>query len=240
MAAEEAVVAEQDEEVDKMGTIIKAIFYLALIVVLLTPGGLEEGKLDGLDIFQYICLGTLVLWIVLIIVPGLTGKKETENTLSNVENSQEPLDLEADQLEADIRRFCETIDATTKSIEDEQVATVCKSIVKHLKFVEEDVKKDPKDRKKIRKFVNQMMPMIEELVVKYKDVEGQKETVASASKTMKDIEKALGKVDIALVELLEDLFANDSLEINANIDALDKLFSTEDSRIKIDFDKLEK
>lgn len=131
------------------------------------------------------------------------------------------------------------IEETVAQIEDLDVSKLCTLIAKRLEFIEDDIEKDPNDRAKIKKLTNHILPMIEELIVKYEELEEQRGTIAGVEESLQNINQALEKVDNALRELLDDLFINDSMEISANIETLDSLLTTKESSIRIDFDKLE-
>lgn len=196
--------------------------------------------------------GKTVFWVILI-VGGLffllLWQMGMSNFATEPSEDSEPTEVpeleldfqlkEVDPLRSGLKYYRSKIEETVAQIEDLDVSKLCTLIAKRLEFIEDDIEKDPNDRAKIKKLTNHILPMIEELIVKYEELEEQRGTIAGVEESLQNINQALEKVDNALRELLDDLFINDSMEISANIETLDSLLTTKESSIRIDFDKLE-
>ena len=193
-----------------------------------------------------------VFWVILIVggLPFLRlWRMGRSNSATEPSEDSEPTEVpeleldfqlkEVDPLRSGLKYYRSKIEETAAQIEDSDVSKLCTLIAKRLEFIEDDIEKDPNDRAKIKKLTNHILPMIEELIVKYEELEEQRGTITGVEESLQDINQALEKVDNALRELLDDLFINDSMEISANIETLDSLLTTKESSIRIDFDKLE-
>ena len=115
-------------------------------------------------------------------------------------------------------------------IKSESMRDNLSSIAITLSKMAEEVENDPKDRNKVRKLGNYYGDMLLGLLDKYinlqknelKDHEGE-----NVSGGMERIEEAVKGIDVAIKKLLDNLFKDDNMEINAEINTLDSLMRLE-------------
>ena len=128
-----------------------------------------------------------------------------------------------------------------EAIADAGVRRSIHSMATTLDLIADEVERDPADRNKVRKLANHYGDMNTGLVDKYIQLEGQTQagaegtTIASA---MEEIRKGLAGADDTLKKLLDDLFSNDAMDVNADINVLEQLLKMDSAESKMDFSSL--
>ncbi len=108
----------------------------------------------------------------------------------------------------------------------EDLTSISGTLVK----IAEEVEADEKDRNKVRKLANYYGDMLLGLVDKYIKLQDNKEGVgegANIENSMARIEAAIKGADVSLKKLLDSLFSDDNMVINAEVNTLDKLMKLE-------------
>ncbi|MCR5182243.1 MAG: 5-bromo-4-chloroindolyl phosphate hydrolysis family protein [Clostridia bacterium] len=113
-----------------------------------------------------------------------------------------------------------------KSDMKESLTSISGTLVK----IAEEVEADEKDRNKVRKLANYYGDMLLGLVDKYVRLQDNKDEVgegANIENSMARIEAAIQGADVSLKKLLDSLFSDDNMVINAEVNTLDKLMKLE-------------
>ncbi|MBR5740637.1 MAG: hypothetical protein IKX81_04990 [Firmicutes bacterium] len=108
----------------------------------------------------------------------------------------------------------------------ESLTSISGTLVK----IAEEVEADEKDRNKVRKLANYYGDMLLGLVDKYVTLQDNKAEAGEAANienSMARIEAAIKGADVSLKKLLDSLFSDDNMVINAEVNTLDKLMSLE-------------
>ena len=113
----------------------------------------------------------------------------------------------------------------TKPDMRESLTSISGTLVK----IAEEVEADEKDRNKVRKLANYYGDMLLGLVDKYIRLQDNKDLGSGANieNSMARIEDAIKGADVSLKRLLDSLFADDTMVINAEVNTLDKLMNLE-------------
>lgn len=148
-------------------------------------------------------------------------KKETEKT-------EEPM---VDDTAAKIKNIKREMDKRLKSVKNEGLQNTLVSITITLDRISTEVDKDPKDRKKVRKLANYYGDMMLQLIDKYIMFQNQTESGENVEVSMRKIEEGLSGADTALKKTLNDLFADDAMEVSADISVLEQLMNIEGNNI---------
>jgi hypothetical protein len=117
-----------------------------------------------------------------------------------------------------------------KGIKNPEIRESLGSIAGTLNKIADEVEHDPKDRNKVRKLANYYGDMLLGLVDKYiklQDNVGQAIEGETVETSMKKIEEAIKGAETSVKKLLDSLFDEDAMEINAEINTLDKLMKLE-------------
>ena len=115
-----------------------------------------------------------------------------------------------------------------KGVKKAEVRETLGSIAGTLNKIADEVEHDPKD--KVRKLANYYGDMLLGLVDKYIKLQDNVEQAAegeTVETSMKKIEEAIKGAETSVKKLLDSLFTEDAMEINAEINTLDKLMKLE-------------
>ncbi len=117
-----------------------------------------------------------------------------------------------------------------KGVKNSEIRESLGSIAGTLNKIADEVEHDPKDRNKVRKLANYYGDMLLGLVDKYIMLQDNKEQAIEGENvetSMKKIEDAIKGAEKSVKKLLDSLFDEDAMEINAEINTLDKLMKLE-------------
>lgn len=117
-----------------------------------------------------------------------------------------------------------------KGIKKAEIRESLGNIAGTLNKIADEVEHDPKDRNKVRKLANYYGDMLLGLVDKYiklQDSAGQAIEGENVENSMNKIEEAVKGAEVSIKKLLDSLFSEDAMEINAEINTLDKLMQLE-------------
>lgn len=117
-----------------------------------------------------------------------------------------------------------------KGVKKAEVRDTLGSIAGTLNKIADEVEHDPKDRNKVRKLANYYGDMLLGLVDKYIKLQDNKEQAIEGENvetSMNKIEEAIKGAEVSVKKLLDSLFSEDAMEINAEINTLDKLMKLE-------------
>ena len=117
-----------------------------------------------------------------------------------------------------------------KAVKNPEMRETLGSIAGTVNKIADEVEHDPKDRNKVRKLANYYGDMLLGLVDKYIKLQDNVDQAAEGENvetSMKKIEEAVKGADTSVKKLLDSLFSEDAMEINAEINTLDKLMKLE-------------
>ena len=117
-----------------------------------------------------------------------------------------------------------------KGVKKAEVKESLGNIAGTLNKIADEVEHDPKDRNKVRKLANYYGDMLLGLVDKYIKLQDNKEQAIAGENvenSMDKIEEAMKGAETSVKKLLDSLFTEDAMEINAEINTLDKLMKLE-------------
>ncbi len=117
-----------------------------------------------------------------------------------------------------------------KGVKKAEVRESLGSIAGTLNKIADEVEHDPKDRNKVRKLANYYGDMLLGLVDKYIKLQDNAAQVVEGENvetSMNKIEEAIKGAEVSVKKLLDSLFSEDAMEINAEISTLDKLMKLE-------------
>ena len=117
-----------------------------------------------------------------------------------------------------------------KGVKKAEVKESLGNIAGTLNKIADEVEHDPKDRNKVRKLANYYGDMLLGLVDKYiklQDNVGAAVEGENVENSMDKIEEAIKGAETSVKKLLDSLFSEDAMEINAEITTLDKLMKLE-------------
>lgn len=172
-------------------------------------------------------LGVLVACIVGVVIILLLQKVRKKN----IEDANIPGEKEfSSEIAAKLYELQDLLIDRAKGVKKAEVRETLGSIAGTLNKIADEVEHDPKDRNKVRKLANYYGDMLLGLVDKYiklQDNAGQVIEGENVDTSMIKIEEALNGADVSVRKLLDSLFTEDAMEINAEINTLDKLMKLE-------------
>lgn len=185
-----------------------------------------------------------ILWIVGFAVGGIiflivkkvpfksfTEKKSFRKNKASTDQNDIVLNLDKGRL---------LIEKCQLEIEDRATRRCVDRITDTLELIALEAEKDPLDRRKVRKLANHTLPMVQELIENYIELERRKKLGQhNLEETLIVSRLALISVEESLNSLLEDLFVNDNMKINANIEALERLLQLDNNEKVIDLTALQ-
>ncbi len=114
-------------------------------------------------------------------------------------------------------------------IRKKEIRETLASIAVSLSRMAEEVENDPKDRNKVRKLANYYGDMLLGLVDRYIALQANNlsEGEGVVNSSIDKIEHALSGADTAIKRMLDNMFTDDAMEINAEVKTLDNLMKLE-------------
>lgn len=150
-----------------------------------------------------------------------------------------PMRERAEELSRNLDAGRDQLRALQPQIRSSKVSQIIGSMANTLEKLADNLEKNPKDRNKIRKVAVHYVPMITDLVRNYANLEQQGVDGANISATMTSIENGLEKIDESLKQYLDDMFEDDKISIETDIEVLKQLMSKDDDRVnKMNFDEI--
>lgn len=172
---------------------------------------------------------TFIFVSLISILVGYFCKKTRDKQVKNLPPAPEVIDY-TDEIANKLHSLSEIAADRAKLVKNKEMNDALLSIAVTLKKMAEDVEKNPNDRNKVRKLANYYGDMLFELVDKFINFENNKEAAPEGETIKSSMDKILMAVkgaDQSLKQLFDDLFTIDALEINADINTLDKLMQLE-------------
>ena len=143
----------------------------------------------------------------------------------------------SDEMATKLYSLSDLVIDRAEAVRKKEIREILASIAVSLSKMAEEVENDPKDKNKVRKLANYYGDMLLGLVDKYislqsNNLNGEEGVVHSS---IEKIEHALTGADTAIKRMLDNMFTDDAMEINAEVKTLDNLM-----KLELDNKKVEK
>ncbi len=119
------------------------------------------------------------------------------------------------------------IRAMTMRIKDNRVADEVRGICKAAQDIIENFKKDPKDIKRARQFVNYYLDSTVKIVTRYVELTHTQVMTPETEKSLKKVEELMGTVKLSFEKQLQQLLEDDLLDLDTEVDVLKKTLKME-------------
>ena len=180
-----------------------------------------------LSLFLKGAVGTIVcIAIGVVIILALSGVRKKQWNDAHVPGEKEF----SSEIAMKLYGLQDLVIDRAKGIKKAEVKESLGAIAGTLNKIADEVEHDPKDRNKVRKLANYYGDMLLGLIDKYlklQDNAGQVVEGENVETSMNKIEEAIKGAEVSVKKLLDSLFSEDAMEINAEINTLDKLMKLE-------------
>lgn len=150
---------------------------------------------------------------------------------------ENPTVIRQEELSKLLDSDCDRLESLQKEIKNQSIRETTQSIGKTMKSMADNLEANPAEKTRIRKVVVHYVPMMIDLVEKYITLEKQNLEGDNVVTSMKSIEDGLTKVDASFKNYLDDMFADDKLDIQTDIKVMEQLLTKGESTVnKLDFD----
>ncbi len=150
-----------------------------------------------------------------------------------------PVKARAEELSKKLDEGRDELRRMQAQLSNADVAAKLEGMALTLEKLADNLEKNPKDRSKIRKLAVHYVPMILDLVENYINLEQQGMSGANISASMSSIENGLEKVDESLKQYLDDMFEDDKMSIETDIEVLKQLLNKDAAGAnKMNFDDI--
>jgi 5-bromo-4-chloroindolyl phosphate hydrolysis protein len=117
--------------------------------------------------------------------------------------------------------------ASADRIQDRTVQVKAKNICALTEKILDDIKKDPKDVKPARSFLNYYLDTAMNILKQYNELAVQKVSSEEVKEVIKKVDRTLGTLEQAFEKQLEKLMENDVLALNTELTVLERTIEME-------------
>ncbi len=135
-------------------------------------------------------------------------------------------DMEIEDILSSGKSFVNSLNTSRMKIKKVEVREDIENVIRISNLILEDVKKDPKGLKQIRKFISYYLPMIDKMVKAYIDFEKTTSSPQIEESKLK-IENMLKTVQKAFTSLFDSLHEDETIDISSDITVLESLMAQE-------------
>ncbi|MDD7281671.1 MAG: 5-bromo-4-chloroindolyl phosphate hydrolysis family protein [Erysipelotrichaceae bacterium] len=135
-------------------------------------------------------------------------------------------DMSVDEIVKTGNLYLDSFEKKRRKIQNYDVRVDVRNIVHTSNQILEEVRKDPSDVNKIRKFITYYLPTIDRVLDSYIEMENVKET-DQIVESKKKIEELMKTVNEAFVSLYDSLYENDTLDLMSEMAVLEKVIAQE-------------
>ena len=135
-------------------------------------------------------------------------------------------DKEVDRQIAEGRANLNALEASAAALTEEKMTAPLSRMTEAGRKIFEALEKNPRDSQQIRKFMNYYLPTSVKLLEHYKTLSGAG-TGANVAGSMESIVSSLNMIAEAFEKQLDRLYADDQLDINAEIKALETMMAAD-------------
>ena len=122
--------------------------------------------------------------------------------------------------------YMDSFEKKRRKVQNYEVRLNIRNIIHVSNQILEEVRNDPSDVKKIRKFITYYLPTIDKVLNSYVDMEKVAQT-PQIIESKKKIEELLKTVEKAFLSLYDSLFENETLDLMTDISVLEKVIEQE-------------
>jgi len=115
-----------------------------------------------------------------------------------------------------------------KQIKDEQIRSKIDHIIGTVQKIYENIRKDPEKMKIAKQFLSYYFDTCISIVKKYTQLSSQEVQSNEISKALQKAEIMLSSIDVAFEKQLAKLLSNDVMDLDVEIETLEKTFKAED------------
>ena len=135
----------------------------------------------------------------------------------------------SDEIAMKLYNLSDLVIDRAEKIQKKEIRETLASIAVSLSRMAEEVENDPKDKNKVRKLANYYGDMMLGLIDKYisLQVNNLSPEAGVVNSSIGKIEHALAGTDTAIKKMLDNMFTDDAMEINAEVKTLDSLMRLE-------------
>jgi 5-bromo-4-chloroindolyl phosphate hydrolysis protein len=119
------------------------------------------------------------------------------------------------------------IRAMTMRIKDNRVAEEVRGICKAAQDIIENFRKDPKDIKRARQFVNYYLDSTVKIVTRYVELSNKQVITPDTEKSLKKVEELMQSVKLSFEKQLEMLLEDDLMDLDTEVEVLKKTLKME-------------
>ncbi len=176
---------------------------------------------------------TLALWMILTLIGVGLAMAVLLDIISRKKRAYKKKALEGqgdifpkDQSEeviVKLRKLKDSINSRIKKVKKDEVKKDLSGLELTLGLMADEVERDPKDRKKVRKIANYYGDMLLQLIDKYISFQDKDQTIENVAESMMKIEEGIKGASESLKKALNELFSEDVMEVNADVNALEQL-----------------
>lgn len=218
-------------------------------------------KIFGFGLAALAILAALVFLIVKLVksgddkTGGQTAQKKPENVTVNpysshqsyqpqarqtVEKVPEPVKKKSDNPELDLvltqgRNYIGKIQALNDDIPDFKVSARIKQIEVLAEKIFDYVEVHPDDLRQTRQMLSYYLPTTVKLLERYVELQKQGLRVGNIDESMTKVEELLDKLAVAFQKQLDDMFADDLVDITADIKVMEQMIESEGLTYTKDF-----
>ncbi len=135
-------------------------------------------------------------------------------------------EMELEDIISSGKSYLSSLASSKPRIGNYEVRTDIDEIIKISNLILEDVQKDPKGLKQIRKFISYYLPMIDKMVKAYIDFE-KTSSSPQIEESKAKIENMLKTVQKAFTSLYDSLHEDETIDISSDIKVLESLMTQE-------------
>ncbi|MDD7362889.1 MAG: 5-bromo-4-chloroindolyl phosphate hydrolysis family protein [Peptoniphilus sp.] len=149
----------------------------------------------------------------------LEGGVHIEETPRHIEDNKEAARIDDDRVDA-LARYTETLKRQLEKTSSEELRAKIQRLQKIVDSIDYAVNNDPERVDALNKFVDYYAPTTAKLIERYLEFESSSVITESIRSTMKEIMKSLDTVTDAYEKLLDTLYKDDLLELQAEMNVM--------------------
>ncbi len=172
--------------------------------------------------FLAFLIGILVFYISRKIMKAAAAGKSTTETAGDAF-----LNIKKEKAVREGVEKLRNIRNSTRMISDNQTALKVQSICKTGLEIFDYIEKNPEDLKKAKQFINYYLDTTEKIVKQYVELSSRKEKSTEVTESLSKVEALLDSIDDTYRKQLHNLLEDDLLDLNVEIEVLEKTMRLE-------------
>lgn len=180
------------------------------------------GLLSPIYRWRYILLAAGVSAVIYALLSAVFPGRKVER-----EEAPNSGDSEIDRQILEGRRQLRSLRTANDAIEDALISARLDRMTKAGEGIFECLEKDTSKANDVRRFMNYYLPTAEKLLSSYQSLRGTGSKGENVTSALKSIENSLEMIAAAFEKQLDRLYADDQLDINAEISALETMMAAD-------------